>query len=447
VPVADSNGDLAVGFIPDLSATYAVVAKGVTGGDAHVHDVTQVSHNDLVVGAINPHTGYTFSPVIEDPYFDQAASILTFDDGVVDEKGVTWTVGGTPAVVPGKFRYGRRFEGNTYNPLIGYLANNYLRADFSGHDISTADFTIELWAKQIYNSPSDGGFNHILSMNPTASSNSGYRSTLLLTVGVYWQPTLRLFLHDSSGVDISPPGGWTITDLSSSVFSHIAICRSGTDMMVFVDGIKRLQITVPALYMGPSSSCLGAGSGTTDYGTNAMNSSHCYIDDFRYYPGIAKYSTAGSVNSQIFTPPTLPYNRKRAIFSTETPTDGAYLQYKFGEVVTRNPENIAAISMSRPDELYPSLGEARWYATDRAVTVTEVNAWVETAPTGDSIHLLIKKNGVIFDDIEIPSGEMFATKVSTGTINIGDYITVDVNRVGSTTPGSTLTIRIVGDYA
>ena len=66
--------------------------------------------------------------------------------------------------------------------------------------------------------------------------------------------------------------------------------------------------------------------------------------------------------------------------------------------------------------------------------------------TGSDILVRIKKNGKILEDISIADGTLFSTKVSTGSMVDGDYLTADVVRVGSTTPGTALSVRIVGDY-
>jgi hypothetical protein len=58
IPKAGAGGTLAVGWIPDLSATYATAAKGVTNGDSHDHnggDGYQINHTTLSNIGTNTH--------------------------------------------------------------------------------------------------------------------------------------------------------------------------------------------------------------------------------------------------------------------------------------------------------------------------------------------------------------------------------------------------------
>jgi hypothetical protein len=62
IPGAPTWDTLASGDIPDLSATYAVASKGVTGGDGHDHsggDGTQIDHGGLAGLTDDDHTQYT----------------------------------------------------------------------------------------------------------------------------------------------------------------------------------------------------------------------------------------------------------------------------------------------------------------------------------------------------------------------------------------------------
>lgn len=61
IPISDVGGTLNSGWIPDLSATYAVAAKGVTNGDSHDHaggDGAQIDHGGLGGLGDDDHTQY-----------------------------------------------------------------------------------------------------------------------------------------------------------------------------------------------------------------------------------------------------------------------------------------------------------------------------------------------------------------------------------------------------
>jgi hypothetical protein len=100
-------------------------------------------------------------------------------------------------------------------------------------------------------------------------------------------------------------------------------------------------------------------------------------------------------------------------------------------------------SLTKVSEFWDTLvvfnGSKRWYATS-SFTISNVNAFLVSAPTGSSAIFRINKNGSSAATVTIAAS---ATSVSS-SINIsmtsGDYITVDITQVGSTTPGSYLSM-------
>jgi hypothetical protein len=67
IPKAGAAGTLATGFIPDLSATYAIAAKGVTNGDSHDHvggDGAQIDHGGLAGLGDDDHTQYQLKSLL-----------------------------------------------------------------------------------------------------------------------------------------------------------------------------------------------------------------------------------------------------------------------------------------------------------------------------------------------------------------------------------------------
>lgn len=86
-----------------------------------------------------------------------------------------------------------------------------------------------------------------------------------------------------------------------------------------------------------------------------------------------------------------------------------------------------------------------------AATIVGVSAAVNTAPTGSAIILDINKNGTtIFttqaNRPQIAAGA-FATAAEVTNMNVtsiaaGDYLTVDVDQIGSTLPGADLSVFI-----
>jgi hypothetical protein len=93
---------------------------------------------------------------------------------------------------------------------------------------------------------------------------------------------------------------------------------------------------------------------------------------------------------------------------------------------------------------------ARMYNdTGRTLTLTAVRASVGTAPTGASILVDVNKNGTTIFTTQGNRPAIAASAFTSGkmtpdvtTLVDGDYLTIDVDQVGSTITGSYLTVQI-----
>lgn len=119
-----------------------------------------------------------------------------------------------------------------------------------------------------------------------------------------------------------------------------------------------------------------------------------------------------------------------------------------GQTGATGPSGTSEIVFSVPGSLSTGTGTSRYYFA-RTVTVSNVIASVGTAPTGASVIVDVNKNGTT----------IFTTQANRPTIAInsftdltsvpditsfvsGDYLTVDIDQVGSTATGADLMIRI-----
>jgi hypothetical protein len=101
-----------------------------------------------------------------------------------------------------------------------------------------------------------------------------------------------------------------------------------------------------------------------------------------------------------------------------------------------------------PGTLSTGVGRAKFFIPG-PITLGNVRASVGTAPTGADITIDVNKNGTTVFTTQLNRPKIYAgqTLVSTSTPNItefsaGDYITVDIDTVGSLNPGSDLTVQI-----
>jgi hypothetical protein len=91
-----------------------------------------------------------------------------------------------------------------------------------------------------------------------------------------------------------------------------------------------------------------------------------------------------------------------------------------------------------PGTLSTGTGRAKFYIPG-PITIGNIRASVGTAPTGSDLIIDVNKNGTT-----IFTGQ---TLVSTNTpqiteVTTGDYLTVDIDQVGSLNPGGDLSVQI-----
>lgn len=106
------------------------------------------------------------------------------------------------------------------------------------------------------------------------------------------------------------------------------------------------------------------------------------------------------------------------------------------------------LTFSIPNTLSVGQGAARWYITEPTV-VTNVIATVSSAPVGSNLIFDVNKNGEsIFvqqtNRPSIPENEFytFQNVPDTDLLEAGDYLTVDIDQIGSTMPGEHAVVRI-----
>ena len=100
-----------------------------------------------------------------------------------------------------------------------------------------------------------------------------------------------------------------------------------------------------------------------------------------------------------------------------------------------------------PGVISTGVGRARFYCPG-AATLNRIRASVGSAPTGSDIIVDVNKNGTTVFTTQTARPKIFAGQTTaTGTPAIttiaqGDYITVDIDAVGSLFAGSDLTVQV-----
>lgn len=152
-------------------------------------------------------------------------------------------------------------------------------------NFGTGDFTIECWAR-----PATVTSRMIIS----GQINS---ATTELSTSVIFEITAAGFLRSYafSGTTLI----WNITGttaLSSNTWYHFAVCRSGTTVRIFVDGVIDGTATSVSAAVNSSSTTFSVGRGG-EFNNLYWNG---HLDDFRVTKGVARYTAN-------FTPPSAAF--------------------------------------------------------------------------------------------------------------------------------------------
>lgn len=112
------------------------------------------------------------------------------------------------------------------------------------------------------------------------------------------------------------------------------------------------------------------------------------------------------------------------------------------------PAGTTIVTFSMPGSLTIKVGAGRQYV-EQSYTISAVRASVGTAPVGSSIICDVNKNGTTIYTTQgnrptITTGTNTATANSPNitSLSAGDYLTVDVDQIGSSTAGADLTVTI-----
>lgn len=213
-----------------------------------------------------------------DPYFASVISLLHFASDFTDQKGLPWTAHGSAVVASGGV-----FGGNCLN--IGNGGVDFLTSPYqAAFDIGAGDATIEMWVYQTVAASQASTFSSMMQ-----TSGSGYGPFRLES---YTASNVRL-LNSPSGTswyNTTQAGGWSL-----NAWHHIAYVKSGSNGLIYVDGVQKLSNAGSSPLWTSSNLPLAVG------GQAAAGLAGAYkISEYRFTNGIARYTSN-------FTPPAGPF--------------------------------------------------------------------------------------------------------------------------------------------
>jgi hypothetical protein len=239
------------------------------------------------VRAIQPYVIATTNP---DPF----TKILLHFTGISgsqsfgDEVGNVWTAGGTAVV-----------DGSTYE-----FAPSSFKCDGSGYistpngpifTLGSADFTIDCW----FNCQVTAGTTGMI-----CSQEAAFPTTT--SVRIFRDASNRMIVNmiSNGSVDTQVPSLLTYTDTLNTGWHHIAAVRAGPNFMGFIDGVKQGSVNVDKNVVNVSSAAFFIGAQSA----GGLIPWHGWIDEFRFSPGIARWTSP-------FQPPITQYTLQTNLFS------------------------------------------------------------------------------------------------------------------------------------
>ena len=225
--------------------------------------------------AVAPVMGFIINPFRfaaaggGDPYFSSVKLLLH-----VDGSNAATSTTDSSSVGNAITFYGNA-QLSTTSPKFGTAAvlfdgnGDYIQApDSANWDFGTGDFTVEFWYKSTNNTSDPGTF---------VSQYDGNGFTLRWHLGALYVL--------NGGSTIATGGSWTPT---TGVWYHIAACRSGTSLRLFVDGTQSGSTAT-------DSSNITGSSVPLELGCLPYSGSHVHpldgrLDDVRITKGVARYT-------------------------------------------------------------------------------------------------------------------------------------------------------------
>jgi hypothetical protein len=334
------------------------------------HDETGIATNNLVYDASGDY--YQPTPAAAPTLLVQSGGDSNGSTSFIDSGGTyTVTANGNAqhSTAQAKFSTSSMYFDGT---------GDYLSvADAAGLEPTNQDFTVEGWV-------------YITSLAANIAwfgkwGGSGNRS---LQSQVQTDGTMRTYLS-TNGLAVTHDTGSGSVVMAVNTWYHLAVCRSGSTIRQFVNGVEdgTIAISTNSIHDNGQSLVIGARNTTPDLPLTG------YMEEFYYDIGSAKYTTG-------FTPPTSPYSL--------SPTDGSITSVS--KTANTQPDTARIVSLHEPvDSVTLNTDVTFEVSRDGGTT------WTEATMSND-LTILSTLNMLSSGDIDIssqPTGTTMKLKATT----------------------------------
>ena len=217
-----------------------------------------------------PGTDPDFASVVALLHFNGTDASTTF----TDETGKTWTAAGDAQIDTAEKKLGSAsglFDGT------GDYISTPDSADFA---FGSGDFTIEAWVRLVaYNV---GSTSAIITQRTTSTSDHSF-SFQCASSSVAGAIEFQWTTDGTTLNEVETSGGFVPLD----EFTHVAVCRSGTDLNIFVNGtLVETGAISGTLHDSGQEVKIGANNATPISFLNG------WIDELRVTKGVARYTSS-----------------------------------------------------------------------------------------------------------------------------------------------------------
>ncbi len=265
--INDSSGDFFIGTNEDYS-TYDM--DGLID-DVKIYNYARTQQQIISdMNAGHPTPGSPVGSALGHWKFDEGYGLVTYDHGTGGNDGDLATGSNQPSwSLDGKYGGALDFDGN-----------DYVTTADPPYDFDSEDFTITVWVNEDVSAPATS--KQVVSKR--SSTTSGYALSVGGSDEVYCQTA------NGSGVDNSNTATGIIT---KGVWTHLAIVRSGTSCLVYVNGTDKT--TSAGTHDDPA-----LNNNSLRFGSSTGGSEYWYgqIDDVRIYSSALTASQIALVYNQ-----------------------------------------------------------------------------------------------------------------------------------------------------